>query len=283
MPDIYQYTDYRAFLRKYFDEQKAAKPAFSHQFFTRKAGIKSKGFMLHVMNGERNLTKPVALGIARAIGLTAAQTEFFEDMVSFDQAKKQSDKEYYLERITVKRKNIKAKPLDDRQYKFYSEWYHSVIRELVTLVGKEADPAALANLMVPPITPKQVKNSLKLQAELGILKKDRNGAYCQDQRFVSAGGPVRNTAIVKFQKEMLEQAKSAWDQFKTDEMTMHTVTLCMSGEVMERIRQEIREFKERLFEIVAKEEKMPDRVFHLNLNLFPVTKSLKSAPEGGLL
>jgi uncharacterized protein (TIGR02147 family) len=275
MPDIYRYTDYRAFLRDYFAEQKAVNKAFSHLFFARKAGIKSSGFVLHVMKGERNVTRPVALNIARAIGLDPAQTEYFEDLVSFGQVKTQSDREFYFGRITAKRKNVRAKPLDDRQYEFYSAWYHSVIRELITLVDKNNDPSALSKLIVPPITPKQAKNSLKLQAELGILRKGKNGRYRQAAPFVSGGGPVRNTAIVKFQKEMLEHAKAAWDLFKADETTMHTETLCMSGELVDRILQEIRNFKDRLLEIVGNEKKPPERVFHLNLNLFPVTKSIK--------
>jgi uncharacterized protein (TIGR02147 family) len=188
MPDIYQYTDYRAFLRDYFNEQKAARPSFGHELFACRAGIKSSGFVLHVMKGERNLTRPVALGIARAMGLTQAQTAYFEDIVSFGQAKKQSDREYYLERIQAKRKSVKSSALDDKQYEFYSAWYHSVIRELMTLVKKSGDPASLAKLLVPPITSKQAKDSLKLQEELGILKKNRSGRYRQTQPFVSGGG-----------------------------------------------------------------------------------------------
>ncbi|MBN2035377.1 MAG: TIGR02147 family protein, partial [Chitinispirillaceae bacterium] len=239
---------------------------------------KSSGFLLHVMKGQRNLTRPVALGIARAMGLTAAQTEYFEDLVSFGQAKLQSDKEYYLERIAAKRKGVKIEALDDRQYEFYSAWHHSVIRELVTLVRKNYNPALLAKLLVPAITPKQAKESLKLQEELGILKKRRSGRYCQAKPFVSGGGPVRNTAVIKFQKEMLEHAKGAWDRFKAEEATMHTETLCMSEELVERIRQEIREFKERLMEMVASEKRPPERVFHLNINLFPVTRSVRPHP-----
>jgi uncharacterized protein (TIGR02147 family) len=274
MPDIYQYTDYRKFLQDYFVERKTQSSTFSHQFFARKAGIKSSGFMLHVMKGQRNLTKPVLLSAARAIGLNAAQTEYFEDLISFDQAKTQSDREYYFSRISAKRKHVKIKALDDRQYEFYSAWYHSVIRELVTLTYSN-DIYSLSKLLIPSITPKQVKDSLKLQEELGILKKEKNGRYKQAQEFVSAGGPVRNTALVKYQKDMLEQTKAAWDRFKADEITMHTVTLSMSEELIDKIRQEIRDFKSRLLEIVGNEDKKPERVFHLNINLFPVTKTIK--------
>jgi uncharacterized protein (TIGR02147 family) len=276
--NIYNYTDYRAYLRDYFKEQKAKKRSFGHEYFTTRAGIKSSGFILHVMKGERNLTRPVMLGIARAMGLNAAQTAYFEDLVSFDQAKLQSDKEYYLDRLASKRKSVRWEALDDRQYEFYAAWYHSVIRELVTLVRDNCGPHALARLLMPPVTPKQVKESLALQEELGILKKKKGGRYLQARPFVSGGGPVRKTAVVKFQKEMLEHAKGAWDRSKADEATMHTATLCMSNALMKTIKQEIREFKEHLMEIVGKEKRSPERVFHLNINLFPVSKSVKRAP-----
>jgi len=275
MPDIYQYSDYRAFLRDYFKEQKAANPAFSHQFFARKANIKSSGFVLHVMKSERNVTRPVLLNIARAIGLDPAQTEYFEDLMAFDQAKTQSDREFYFGRIAAKRKHVKAKPLDDRQHELYSSWYHPVIRELVNLAANTDDSASFSKLLIPPVTPKQAKDSLKLQKEIGVLSRDKRGKYRQADAFISSGGPVRNTALVKYQKDMLEQAKAAWDRFTTDEMTMHTVTLSMPEETLDKIRQEIRDFKARLLEIAGNEKKKSDRVFHLNINLFPVTKPVK--------
>ncbi len=275
MPDIYRYSDYRAFLRDYFNEQKTTNPAFSHQFFARKANIKSSGFVLHVMKHERNVTRPVLLNIARAIGLDPAQTEYFEDLMAFDQARTQSDREFYLGRIAAKRKSVKAKPLDDRQHELYSAWYHPVIREAVTLSDDKDDPVTLSKLLVPPVTPKQIKDSLKLQKDLGVLTVDKRGKYYQAEPFISGGGPVRNTALVKYQKDMLEQAKAAWDRFTTDEITMHTVTLCMSEEMLGTIREEVRAFKNRLLELAGGERKSPERVYHLNINLFPMTKSAK--------
>jgi uncharacterized protein (TIGR02147 family) len=275
MPDIYQYTDYRAFLRDYFAEQKAARPGFSHQYFARRAGIKSTGFVLHVIKGERNLTRPVMLGIARAIGFNPKQTGYFEDLVSFCQAKNQNEREYYFNRVSALRKKIRVSALDDKQYAFYSEWHHAVLRELVNIMCDETSAAAFAKTLIPPIDPKQAKQSLSLMEELGVLKKDHSGKYRQAEQFISGGGQVRSTAIVAYQKEMLEQAKRAWDRFSTDETTMHTVTLCMSEGLLERVRQEVRDFKERLLDMAGSEEKNPERVYHLNINLFPVTKAIQ--------
>jgi uncharacterized protein (TIGR02147 family) len=57
--DVFQYLDYRAFLRDYYKEKKAASKTFSYVNFARKAKISSSGFLLHVIKGERNLTGPV--------------------------------------------------------------------------------------------------------------------------------------------------------------------------------------------------------------------------------
>lgn len=78
MYNIYKYVNYREYLRDYFVENKGNNKAFSHMFFAQKAGIKSSGFVHQIINNKRNLTRPVLLKIARAIGLNHAQTEYFE-------------------------------------------------------------------------------------------------------------------------------------------------------------------------------------------------------------
>jgi len=275
MKDIYTYTDYRLFLSDYFTTQKNEHPHFSHQFFAKKAGIHSSGFVLHVMKGERNLTKSVVLKIARAIGFTAAQTDYFDDMVSFDQAKTPGDKEYYFSRIAAKRRSVQVKTMEDRQYEFYSQWYHSVIRELVTMTDIADSGKDIAKLLIPNITPIQFKKSLKLQEELGILRKLNNNTYEQVEPFLEAGGALRNLALVNYQKQMLQQAVQAWERFESNEIMMSTVTLSMPESMMETVKKEIRNFKRKLFDIASKEQNKCDRVFHINMNVFPVTKAIK--------
>ena len=74
---------------------------------------------------------------------------------------------------------------------------------------------------------------------------------------------------------MLREASQAWDRFQSSEIMMSTVTLCMSIDLAETVKKEIRDFKSKLFEIIAKERKKPERVFHLNLNFFPMTKKIE--------
>ena len=171
------------------------------------------------------------------------------------------------------------KELQKKQYDFYSSWYNSVIRELITLIPDNANEKKLSKYLIPHIPPAKIKQSIKLQEELGIIKKKKGGAYMQANAFISGGGPYRNKAIVKYQKEMIENSKKAWGRFKTNEVSMHTLTLCMSEDLFEPIREEIRKFKKKIFKMVGSEKKNPERIYNMNLNLFPVTKSTKTERE----
>jgi uncharacterized protein (TIGR02147 family) len=274
MKDLYEYTSYREYLHDYFEENKKNVKHFSHQFFASKAGIKSTGFVLHVIKGERNLTKEVLLKISRALGFDAVHTEYFEDLVAFDQAKTPSDKEHFFKRLIKKRSTAKVHSLDDQQYKLYSEWYHAILRELVPMIKGVPDEKLIAKSLMPSITPAQVRKSLRLQTELGILRKKPNGEYEQTEQFIESGGPVRNLALVNYQKEMLRQTLEAWDRFKSPEIMMNTIHFTMSEERMEKVKEEVRKFKKTLFDILATDPKAPERVYHMNLNLFPVTKRM---------
>jgi len=56
MPNIYDYVNYRDFLRDFYREKKTENPSFSYQQFARSAGFGSKSFLPHVIEGKKNLS-----------------------------------------------------------------------------------------------------------------------------------------------------------------------------------------------------------------------------------
>ena len=57
MNQIYEYSDYRQFVKDYYLENKARNHAFSLRYLAQKAGINSSAFFKFLMEGKRNLTK----------------------------------------------------------------------------------------------------------------------------------------------------------------------------------------------------------------------------------
>jgi uncharacterized protein (TIGR02147 family) len=278
MPDVFQYFDFREYLRDYYREKKAASKAFSYLNFARKAKISSSGFLLHVIKGERNLTRAVMLNVAQAMGLDKPQAEYFGILVAFGQAKSQADKALQYEKLMGLRQTAQVKRLDDHQYAFYSDWYHSVIRELVPLLPPEATPAQIGRMMIPVLAAAETAGSLKLQEELGILRKRAGGAYVQSEPFIGgSGAPSRKLAITRFQQAMLEIAGKAWDNFAENEISMHTATLTFSEGAAKAAKAELKECTGRLLALAQGDTQPAAKVYHVNLNLFPVTRNLKGS------
>src|SRR5690242_8118531 len=84
--DVFEYLDHRAYLRDYYLEQKARGRGFSYRVFSRRAGLRSPNYLKLVIDGERNLTREMAVRFASACGLSDEEGEFFVDLVEFNLA-----------------------------------------------------------------------------------------------------------------------------------------------------------------------------------------------------
>ncbi|HAJ79861.1 MAG TPA: hypothetical protein DCO75_08820, partial [Fibrobacteres bacterium] len=53
---IYEYEDYRSYLRDFFSAQKKSNKNFTHRYFAKMAGFSLSSFCLHVMAGRKNIS-----------------------------------------------------------------------------------------------------------------------------------------------------------------------------------------------------------------------------------
>jgi uncharacterized protein (TIGR02147 family) len=103
MNGIFTYDDYRKILADYYGERKKSNPWFSYQVFANKAGIANKGFLYNVIRGIKRLSAERALRLSLAMKLTAAEAMYFENLVSFNQAKNLRDRNYFFRKLCALR------------------------------------------------------------------------------------------------------------------------------------------------------------------------------------
>ena len=87
MLEIYDYSDYRQFLKDYYESHKAVNPNFSFRYLAQKAGINSSGYYKLVIDGKRNLTRATILKTCAALKLDDREAEYFENLVLFNHAR----------------------------------------------------------------------------------------------------------------------------------------------------------------------------------------------------
>jgi uncharacterized protein (TIGR02147 family) len=203
--------------------------------------------------------------------LNPAESEYFENLVFFNQARTIKEKNHFFDKLVALRNSGDVPRVTEEQYDFYGEWYHPIIRELVGIVDFQDDFARLAACLSPAISATQARASVGLLLRLGLIRKEESGRYSATDAVITTGPSVKSLQVINFQLKMLQLAQEAYDRYQQPERLMSSTTISIPEEAFTLFAKKIREFRAQLLEI-ARQEPGSERVYQLNLNFFPVSK-----------
>lgn len=276
MKEIVEYTDYRKYIRDYYEERKRSS-VFSWQKFALDAGFSSAVFLQYVCEGKKNLSVGSAGSVANAMGLVGFEYEYFVLMVSYAHAKSNEAKKAAFEERCALANAHKVRVLGDEEFKYFKSWKNSVIRELAPHMPG-AKPLEIAHACKPKISAAEVSETLDFLVKAKLLKKDRSGNYQQTDKTIKMA-PVEAVPLAArdLQRQMGEFAVKAID-LPISERMMSGYTLGLTRRAYERIKKETEDYYRRVVAI-ATEEDETEQVYRLNVQLFPLSEHLKTEKE----
>ena len=270
---VFEYLDYREFLRDYYNQKKEANPAFSLRVFSDKIGFRAKDFISRVMNGDKNLSSQSIPKVASGLRLGKHETEFFIGLVKFNQAETTEERNAAFEEMQAALKVVrfaeKQHILGHAQYMVYSHWRHLTIRSLIGMFGFDGDYEALARQVHPKITAEEAKKSVKLLEDCQLIKKDENGKYILTESAITTGDRTSKLALRGFHQHCLKLAADSIDRDPPGTRHISGLTLGISQEGYDRIVERINAFRKEIA-LIAEEDEGSDKVFQLQFALFPV-------------
>ncbi|MBN1757530.1 MAG: TIGR02147 family protein [Chitinispirillaceae bacterium] len=281
MKNITEYSDYRLLLQDFYKESKRKNSRFSYQMFSRISGISSKGLLYNVVTGKRRLSSSHIEGLAEAMKLNRSQAVYFENLVGYNNARTLKEKKRYFERMAamaVKEEGSShVKVIREDQYRFYSEWYHSVVRSLIGLHGFSGDHEKLAQMIYPPVTPGQVKKSVALLVKLGLVEKTDRGTYRLTDATITTPPDIAGVAVYNYHTQMAAFACRALEEIPKEMRDFSAVTLGISKKTIQRLRKEVETFRNRLLDIAESDSDADEDqgVMQLNFQLFSVSRFQK--------
>src|SRR3954464_12720869 len=173
--NIYNFSDYRDFLKDRYRQLKAADPLFSFRFFSKQAGFGSPNYLKLVMDGKRNLSAEAIGKFAKGLRLDNHESEYFRYMVEYNQCDNMPKKKVYEAKLLYLRELFKVKTLIPELYDYYHEWYHAAIREMITKGNVKNEPAIIAQSLVPNISEEEAKASVELLTKLNFVAMRNDG------------------------------------------------------------------------------------------------------------
>ncbi len=134
MKSIFQYLNYRIFLKDYYTELKAEKKHFSYRYFSRRANINSPNFLKVVIEGKRNLSSKTIDKFAKAIGFNKSEAVFFRHLVLFNQAKTSSERRENFIILKEMAIHLQQNPGIDQNSPNHEtpSWYGNAVREILS-------------------------------------------------------------------------------------------------------------------------------------------------------
>lgn len=277
MPKIFDYLDYRQYLRDYYQEQKGQNPRFSYEMFTRKIGFKSKSQLHHIIGGKRGLSLDGILRVGRAMNLGRKELLYFQEMVQFCQVRDADLKAYHFERLCEFAPRNQARQLQQEHYEYFSKWYFSTVRELVCMCDLKDDYTRLGKMVKPAITAEQAKRAVDLLEKLGLITRTRSG-YRQTSLSVTTGDQVRSLAVADYHSQNADLAKLAIDETPPEERDITSLTMSLAEETFAAVKAEILACRRKVTQI-ANAEAASTRIYHLNFHLFPTSVRVNQQAE----
>jgi len=272
LENIYQYDNYRYFLKDYFHELKAKRRAFSHRYFAQKAGFASPTFVYQLIKGERNLTANTLQKIVKGLDISGKELQYFTNLVHYNQAKTTADQDNYRENLHKLRKTTNFYRTNKKQLSYFSDSHLQVIMELATYSDWGNDYKKLGKLAHPSIPASEAKKAVETLLDLKLLKKSRDGYKMTNELVTSEGvAPVFQKEL---RRDLLLKGVSSVEEFRADERHASFGVVSMSEKCYGEIAIMYDEFRREVFRKISEDEEK-ERVYNMSLLLFPISDRFK--------
>ncbi|MGL1900662.1 MAG: TIGR02147 family protein [Fibrobacterales bacterium] len=270
--NIYSFYDYREFLKTYLHWQNENNPLFSHRWFTQKAGYRSTGLYLDIVQSKSNLTVNMASKFAKAMKLSEREHEYLVLLILYDTCKNDAAKEQYLEEIK-RFVPTKYTQLKDHHRRYYENWYYSAIREALCILDIGDNSADLARYLKPNITGAQVDEALETLKELDLIEQDDDGFWKARNNCLSAGAEIGTESIRTYHHNMITLARESITRFTPDKRYVTSQSLAISQNKYTELLTKIKAIYMELFDSVG-EDTDEQFVYQFNIQFFPLTESV---------
>lgn len=271
-PLILQYLDYRDFIRDHCAYRKDAESRFSQRSFARLAGLplSSSSLLPAILKGRRNLSQSLRVKFGKALDLSDREYRYFDLLVQFNQAKGMTEKNHFFAQL-AKFRSSRAQIVDETQYRYFSKWYHSAVRNYFGINQKQKNPAAIASRILPSITPSQAEESIHLLLELGLIKKTASG-YTVTDKHLYTEKDVRALAAKQHIQELTGMSMQVLETVPAHRRQYNALMFSISENGFHAVKERIRSFQEELRDIIDRDDK-EDRIYTLTMQLFPNSKT----------
>jgi uncharacterized protein (TIGR02147 family) len=267
-PNVFDYADFRVFLKETYEYRKNADSKFSQRFITRQVGASSAGWFADIIQGRIALTGAYMMKLIRLLKLDSEESEYFQLLVMYEQAGSTEEKNLYIGKM-IAMKRVNPSIISKEQFEFYSMWYISAVRELLINYDFIDDYSTLSKKLSPAITIKEAKHAILVLRKLGMIEPDGKNFLKPGEPVIKKDSSFKSVHWANFMKSSMELGLGALDRYNKEDRDISSVTVSLSSETYQNACKEIKRLRQKLLSM-ALNDKKGDKVYQCNVQFFPV-------------
>lgn len=279
-PEVYDYVDYRAYLKAVVDHRRASSKRISLRQIAAKVGI-DHSLLTKVLQSSRHIPANAIAALAAWLKLDDPRAEYLDAMVAYARARSDEAVRKHYEDL-LQRKPLERRRLEAAHYEYFQKWHHVAVRSLLDwyeFFGEDWE--GLGARLVPPVPGQEARLSVDLLQRLGLVERTDSGRYVPSSAHLSTGDRWHSAAVRTFQREVIRLSEGAVDRIPKHQRDISTLTVALPRECLDEIREVLKEARSRIVKIAdRKPAEESDAVYQLNIQWFPVSR-LDGDPGNG--
>jgi len=270
---VYGYTDYRLYLKDYYEFRKDGRHGYSYRAFSKAAGFASPNVLKLVIEGKRNIGSEAVEKFINALNLSDPMADYFRTLVKFNQAKTDTDKSYYFNILKKLTPQARRRDLCSESLRYLSQWLYPVIREMVELESFRDDPYWIGRRLNGRASLEEVMAALRFLIREGFIEKSDDGKYHATNNMIITSDEVKSLAIRNYHRQMLGQAEDALKNIPMEEREFGALTFVLPEAAMAELKYKLKLFRRELHTWATQvaEENTGEIVVQVNYQMYPHT------------
>lgn len=265
-PIIYEFTDYRLYLKSLYDFEKE-QGDFSYSVFAERAGFQARSYLRTVITGKRNLTANAIEKIIIGFNLELSEGEAFRALVKFNQCQKFAEKHHYWEQF-LKQRPKKNNSVTADEYYYLARMAYPILLVILKQNHIKNNTEELARLT--GLSKTDVQEGLQTLEKIGAVVKTGAETYAAALNNFKTHDEVPNVAVQKFHSNILEKAIEGLN-LPPAKREYQSLMMALSEEEFLYLKKRVKNFMDEIEELFSGQRPKSEKVYSININLLPIS------------
>jgi len=267
MLSVFDYLDYRDYLRDWFEERKKQSPWYSYKVFGEGVSL-DQSQVYRITQKQLHISAAARDRFVKYLGLSGASEQYFLTMIDFSRTRREAESRRLFVQLQAMR-GTGCHTLVESQYGLYEAWFLPVVRALLGVFELTDDYASLAARLNPPISVEEARKAVATLAKLKLVARDKDGVWRLQAKSLSTGSQYQSQQVRRYQAQTFKLLEESLERHPRQQRDINVANLAVDAsafkdciEILASARRQIRDRIERI--------EQPDRIMRLATCFFPV-------------